>query len=72
MGLAVARDLCRIAVERHVFIAGTGTGRGRAVEENGNTVIYGNNTDSDAEYELRIVIADGAIAASAYTGDFVL
>ena len=55
------------------FLAGTGTGRGRAVEENGNTVIYG-NTDNDADYELRIVIADGAVPASAYTAehDFIL
>ena len=51
---------------------GTGAGRLRAVEEDGNTVVLG-NTDADATMELRIVLADAAVRASSYTAaDFVL
>ena len=39
-----------------------------SVEEGGNTVLFG-NTDSDAAYELRIVLVDGQVAAVAYTAD---
>ena len=50
---------------------GTAAGRLRAVNENGNTVLLG-NVDADATMELRIVLQDGTVLASAYTAADVI
>ena len=51
---------------------GAGNGHLRAIEEGTRTVLLG-NTDADATAEVRIVLDDGSVRSTAYTGaDFIL
>jgi Ca2+-binding RTX toxin-like protein len=75
-GAAAGDRIDLAAIDAHAGLAGNqafswnkaGAGTLRAVEEGGNTVLFG-NTDSDTAYELRIVLVDGQVAAVAYTAD---
>lgn len=68
-----ALDANTVLAGNQTFIrGGTGNGHLRAIEEGNRTVLLG-NTDADAAAELRIVIEDGSVRATAYTAaDFVL
>lgn len=68
-----AIDANGVAAGNQAFLwGGTGNGHLRAVEEGNRTVLLG-NTDADAAAEVRIVLDDGAVRASAYTAaDFIL
>jgi Ca2+-binding RTX toxin-like protein len=68
----VDADFGRAGNQAFQFGAATGTGRLYLREQGTDTVIFG-NVDRDGAPELVVVIADGAVRASAYSAaDFIL
>ena len=60
-----------VAGNQKFVFGGGGTGRVRITNSGGSSVVLG-NTDADAAAEIRIVIRDGAVLATAYSAEDII